>query len=62
MDVRRFQLKAFHQTEPVCIFQLDYIHTHEKFYFIYRPQLTIFEMQAIDEINSHFTSSKNFLN
>lgn len=62
LDVRRFQLKAFHQTEPVCIFQLDYIHTHEKFYFLYPPQLTIFELQAIDEINTRFSLSSNLLN
>lgn len=44
LDVRRFQTKVFYQIEPVCIFQLEYIHTHEKFYFTYPPQLTIFEL------------------
>jgi hypothetical protein len=48
LDVRRFRLTAFHQTEAICIFQLDFIHIHEKFYFTYPPQLSIFELDAIE--------------
>lgn len=39
LDVRRFKLTAFHQAEPICVFQLDFIHKHENFYFICPPQL-----------------------
>ncbi|MBD2695125.1 hypothetical protein [Anabaena catenula] len=44
LDVRIFRFKVFHQTQPICIFQLEFIHDHEKFYFIYPPQLEIFEL------------------
>ncbi|TAE61217.1 MAG: hypothetical protein EAZ87_02850 [Nostocales cyanobacterium] len=43
LDVRIFELTAFHQTQPICIFQLEFIHNHEKFYFTYPPQLRIIE-------------------
>lgn len=48
LDVRRFQLTAFHQTAPICVFKLDFIHDHAKFYFIYPPQLSILELDAIE--------------
>lgn len=48
LDVRRFQLTAFHQTQPIGIFQLDFIHDHGKFYFLYPPQLSIFELEGIE--------------
>ncbi|WP_309730207.1 hypothetical protein [Chamaesiphon sp. OTE_75_metabat_556] len=43
LDVRRFRLKVFHQRKTICIFQLEYIHNHEIFYFTYPPQLQILE-------------------
>ena len=56
LAVRTFQIKAFHKTEFVGNFMLEYIHTHEKLYFIYLPQLTIFEWQASDEIGKILAS------
>jgi len=44
LDVRVFQLTVFHEAEPVCIFQLDFIHSHGEFYFTYPPQLSILEL------------------
>ena len=45
LDVRRFMLNAFYLNlnSLVCIFQLDFIHHHEQFYFTYPPQLSIFD-------------------
>lgn len=48
LDVRRFQLKAFYQNAPICVFQLDFIHDHGQFYFLYPPQLSILELDAIE--------------
>jgi hypothetical protein len=44
LDVRRFRFPVFHQTNPICIFQLEFIHNHENFYFTYPPQLEIFDL------------------
>jgi hypothetical protein len=57
LDVRRFQLTAFHQTQPICVFQVDFIHDHGQFYFLYPPQLSIFELEAIEhkELSSTIT-------
>lgn len=53
LDVRKFQLTAFHYDQPICVFQLDFIHDHEKFYFLYPPQLSIFELGTIEPSNSN---------
>lgn len=41
LEVRRFKLPAFHRGVPVCTFQLDFIHQHQRFYFLRSPQLSI---------------------
>lgn len=50
LNVRRFKITAFHQGEPLCVFQLDYIHEHEKFFFVAPPQLTIVDFSEMDGI------------
>lgn len=44
LDVRTFELTAFHLNQPICVFRLDFIHNHEKFYFLYTPKLSILNL------------------